>query len=776
MKIVIDCDDAAVELKKVIVAHLEKNGVEVTDLDYLGQKKEHKHVKDHQSTAELTHNYSCTCGPLVTNERHQNVNGKCSVCSQDLSDWTFFYKTVSGNKLPEKFEYKQTGANLLSHNYVDKQGYVNYDGPITNMPDGLFDGYEITGTFRIPTTVTNIEDRVFQGCEYLTGRLEIPNSVTAIGKQVFASCKGLTEVSLPNSIKVLNNHIFHYCRNLQGEIVIPISVENIKKYAFASCENVTGFVIGGGTNEIEYEAFESCSRLKYALFMGDKPGSISTISFNKCGDITFYVKDISQWGTATNYGANSVTYKTWKDYCEEVKGEHDVEGCVCKFCGIHVGLQHEEKQAATCADLGCEEYWECEEWGRLFKDENGFVETTLEELEIPMISTHDDVHCNEEIPATCTEPGQIEYWECHTCGKNFTDEACTQEVSLDDVETPAKGHIHVQHFDEIPPTCRLKGQIECWMCNDCGTYFTDEECTEEVDDESILEIAMSDVHTNLEHIEAKPATCTGTGWKEHWECSACGCYYWDEACTREVFDTEELEITEPYVHADLHHIEARQATCEDSGVEEHWECWYCDRYFLDEACTQEVDEYDLEITEPYVHAELHHIDASQATYEYSGCKEHWECHACDRYYWDEACTQEAYEDEIIIMYDDSKEDILAGDINEDGEFDIVDVVMLIEILNGRAADTNGAADVDGSGDVNINDVKALIEKFSVEEEMSSFDVVLMNAGVSKLALVKVIKDTLDVSLSEAKNFVESAPCIVKEGVDKATAEAIKAAL
>ena len=36
MKVVIDCDDAAIDLKKTIAAHLEKKGVEVTDLDYLG--------------------------------------------------------------------------------------------------------------------------------------------------------------------------------------------------------------------------------------------------------------------------------------------------------------------------------------------------------------------------------------------------------------------------------------------------------------------------------------------------------------------------------------------------------------------------------------------------------------------------------------------------------------------------------------------------------------------------------------------------------------------
>lgn len=39
MKVVIDCDDAAIELKKIIIEHLTKAEVEVTDLDYLGANK-----------------------------------------------------------------------------------------------------------------------------------------------------------------------------------------------------------------------------------------------------------------------------------------------------------------------------------------------------------------------------------------------------------------------------------------------------------------------------------------------------------------------------------------------------------------------------------------------------------------------------------------------------------------------------------------------------------------------------------------------------------------
>ncbi len=39
MRVAIDCDDAAVELKKVIVKHLRDKGVDVTDLDYLARQK-----------------------------------------------------------------------------------------------------------------------------------------------------------------------------------------------------------------------------------------------------------------------------------------------------------------------------------------------------------------------------------------------------------------------------------------------------------------------------------------------------------------------------------------------------------------------------------------------------------------------------------------------------------------------------------------------------------------------------------------------------------------
>ena len=64
----------------------------------------------------------------------------------------------------------------------------------------------------------------------------------------------------------------------------------------------------------------------------------------------------------------------------------------------------------------------------------------------------------------------------------------------------------------------------------------------------------------------------------------------------------------------------------------------------------------------------------------------------------------------------------------------------------------------------------------VEEEKTSFDVVLKSAGAAKLQVVKAVKEQTGLGLKEAKDLVDGAPSVVKEGVDKATAEALKKAL
>ena len=91
-------------------------------------------------------------------------------------------------------------------------------------------------------------------------------------------------------------------------------------------------------------------------------------------------------------------------------------------------------------------------------------------------------------------------------------------------------------------------------------------------------------------------------------------------------------------------------------------------------------------------------------------------------------------------------------------------------------------------------VKALEEKFGVSaaapvavaaapaagaaaaEEKSEFDVILANAGDSKIKVIKVVREATGLGLKEAKELVDGAPKAIKEKVAKADADALKAKL
>ncbi len=65
---------------------------------------------------------------------------------------------------------------------------------------------------------------------------------------------------------------------------------------------------------------------------------------------------------------------------------------------------------------------------------------------------------------------------------------------------------------------------------------------------------------------------------------------------------------------------------------------------------------------------------------------------------------------------------------------------------------------------------------AAEEEQSEFTVVLEAAGAEKIKVIKAVRELTGLGLKEAKELVDGAPSTVKEGVEKAEAEAIKKSL
>ena len=65
---------------------------------------------------------------------------------------------------------------------------------------------------------------------------------------------------------------------------------------------------------------------------------------------------------------------------------------------------------------------------------------------------------------------------------------------------------------------------------------------------------------------------------------------------------------------------------------------------------------------------------------------------------------------------------------------------------------------------------------AAEEEKTDFDVELTEVGPNKVKVIKVVREVTGLGLKEAKELVDNAPKIVKEGAEKAEAEDIKAKL
>ena len=103
-------------------------------------------------------------------------------------------------------------------------------------------------------------------------------------------------------------------------------------------------------------------------------------------------------------------------------------------------------------------------------------------------------------------------------------------------------------------------------------------------------------------------------------------------------------------------------------------------------------------------------------------------------------------------------------------------------------------EVKGLSVLELNElVKALEEEFGVSaaavsvagpaaggaaaaEEKTEFDVVLASFGDAKMAVIKAVKDVCGLGLKEAKEIVDGAPKVLKEGLSKEDAEAAKAKL
>ena len=214
---------------------------------------------------------------------HQiNVDDICQICGHSF----FRYHTSDSNMVD--ISNKDFGANVVSHEVVDGECVIEFDAPITKIPENAFNKCDnLTGNLVIPNTVTEIGVSAFSECKNLTGALILPNSVTKIGDGAFRSCSGFTTLKLSETLSVIPDHAFYNCSSLSGNLVIPNSVIEIGSYAFRNCTGFNGtLTLSSNLKTIGAKAFFKCSGFTGYLTLPNSVTTIGESAFAGCSGFT----------------------------------------------------------------------------------------------------------------------------------------------------------------------------------------------------------------------------------------------------------------------------------------------------------------------------------------------------------------------------------------------------------------------------------------------------------------------------------------------------------
>ena len=401
------------------------------------------------------------------------------------------------------------------------------------------------------------------------------------------------------------------------------------------------------------------------------------------------------------------TCETCGKFFSDAKGETEITAEETVVAATGHAMKHTDAKAATCTEDGNIEYWTCSNCGKLFSDEEGKTEITA--AETVAAATGHSLKKTEAKAATCTTKGNIAYWTCEDCGKVFSDAEGKTEITMADAvteidddahawgewqpikaatcteggleyrvcsrksthiefhKTEATGH-NPEKVEAKAATCKAEGNSEYYVCSECGKYFADEACTQEIklEDTVIEKIA----HTWGEWKITSAATCEEEGVQTH-TCSVCGeteeeaipaiGHAWGEettlveagcttfGLTRKICenDSEHVDYTVvPPTGHNLKHVEEKAATCTENGAHEHWYCDKCGKYFSDADAKTEIKE-----SEAIIFATGHtvtKVPAKAATCAAAGNIEYYVCSNCGKYFSDAEGTTEITEADTII--------------------------------------------------------------------------------------------------------------------------------
>lgn len=246
--------------------------------------------------------------------------------------------------------------------------------------------------------------------------------------------------------------------------------------------------------------------------------------------------------------------------------------------------------------------------------------------------------------ATCYQEGHVAYYECKMChAEAIYDESSGKFIVQTNGVTKAKDPTN--HGGKLPktpaqePTCGASGNYEYYYCSGCNKYFTDEDGKTPFNGDVVR--PATGKHT-LEPVAAKDPTCTKDGYDAYWKCSVCGQKFSDAEGKNKISAPTEIKASGHKGYW----MSGQEASCTKDGRKVVWHCDKCGKNFTDETAKTEVTDAEL-VIKATGHT-LTKTDYKAATRTEEGNITYWHCSVCDKYFADEACTNEISKAQTVI--------------------------------------------------------------------------------------------------------------------------------
>ena len=283
----------------------------------------------------------------------------------------------------------------------------------------------------------------------------------------------------------------------------------------------------------------------------------------------------------------------------------------------------------TCTADGVKEHYVCIGCGAKYWDaKRKYPVEDPSEVILPATG-HNMTHIGGRKP-TCTEDGVVEHYCCDDCYKLYYDQAGEYPVASEsDLMLEAYGH-NLTHVGGKKPTCTEDGVVEHYECSNCHEWFWDADTKNRINDQ--ISVVLKASGHAMSAVPAKEADCTESGNKAYYTCSNCHEWYWDAAGKDLIPDHDSVTI--PAKGHSLTYINGSKPTCTDDGMVEHYECSVCGLWFWDEEASQLLTDHDAVVLEVLGHA-MERIHGLLPTCTEDGVKEHFVCDNCKEWFWDE---------------------------------------------------------------------------------------------------------------------------------------------